>query len=63
MLRQVWIAECDWCGKTEYAQHTNGRYEPEYVLPVGWAKGASKNFCVCPECLARRGIKMEVFSA
>ena len=38
MLRQIWIAECDLCGKIEPAQHTNGRYEPEYVLPAGWGQ-------------------------
>jgi hypothetical protein len=55
MLKQVWIAECDLCGKVEPAQRKNGRYnEIDYVLPIDWSQGVNKNFCICPECLSRR---------
>ncbi len=53
MLKQIWIAECDLCGKTEKAKAKDGRYnETVYGLPDGWGYGHNKNFIVCPECLA-----------
>ncbi len=52
MLKQIWIAECDLCGKRVPARRTSGRNnEPEFVLPAGWTRGASNySFTVCPEC-------------
>ena len=54
MIRQIWIAECDFCGKTEKAKAKDGRYnETFYGLPEGWRRGNNKDFTICPECLAR----------
>ena len=54
MIRQIWITECDLCGKTEKAKPKSGRYnETDYTLPDGWCHGHNQNFFVCPECLAR----------
>ena len=53
MLKQIWIAECDLCGKTENAKRALGKYyETGYTLPDGWGYGHNKNFIICPECLA-----------
>ena len=51
MLKQITIAECDMCGKTEPAKAVSGRYnEREYTLPDGWSRGHNKDFMLCPEC-------------
>ena len=54
MLKQITIAECDMCGKTEPAKATTGRYYMEYTLPDGWSKGHNNNFILCPECASVR---------
>ena len=55
MLKQIWIAECDLCGKTEEAKIIPGRYnEREVVIPKGWSNAHNKEFILCPECLAAR---------
>ncbi|MBR0264370.1 MAG: hypothetical protein IJQ60_10880 [Prevotella sp.] len=59
--KQVWVAECDLCGKTEPARRTTGRYnETEHTLPEGWAHGVNKNFCVCPDCVGGNFKLLEV---
>lgn len=51
MLKQVWIVECDLCGKVERAKSVLGRYnETDYTLPEGWKHGHNKNCTFCPEC-------------
>lgn len=56
MLKQIWIAECDLCGKTKRAKTVSGRYnETSYDLPYGWGYAHNKNFTLCPECLALKG--------
>lgn len=53
MLKQVWIAQCDLCGKEEKAKAVRGRYdEPEQTLPDGWKCGYNKAFHLCGECAA-----------
>ena len=38
MLKQIWIAECDLCGKIERAKAVSGQYnETDYTLPDGWS--------------------------
>ena len=55
MLKQVWIAECDLCGKVERAKETVANGETIYTLPYGWAWGISDIKCtVCPECIRER---------
>ncbi|MBR0278826.1 MAG: hypothetical protein IJQ75_02450 [Synergistaceae bacterium] len=53
MKKQVWIVECDLCGKIERAREVEERYnEIGYDLPKGWGYGHNKNFTICPECLS-----------
>ena len=55
MIRQIWVAECDLCGRMEVAKAKSGRYnENDYTLPDGWGYGHNKNFTLCPECLSRK---------
>ena len=50
-IKQVWICECDLCGKTEKIKLTSGRYNgTEYTLPDGWSNGYNENFHLCPNC-------------
>ncbi len=57
MLKQITIAECDLCGKTEKAKRALGEYyESGYTLPDGWSKGHNNNFILCPECTSARNI-------
>ena len=52
MLKQITIAECDLCGRTEKAKAVSGRYnDREYTLPDGWSRAHNKNFILCPECV------------
>ena len=54
MIKQVWIAQCDYCGKTERAMIKYGRYNEKMpILPIGWNNGYNKNFHLCPECYKR----------
>lgn len=51
MLKQITIAECDLCGRTEKAKAVSGRYnDREYTLPDGWSRAHNKEFILCPEC-------------
>lgn len=58
MLKQIWIAECDLCGRTEECNEGKGFYNDSfhtnYTLPDGWCHGHNKDFLVCPECLSVR---------
>ena len=55
MIKQITIAECDLCGKTERAKSISGRdNETAYNLPDGWGYGHNKDFILCPECLSAR---------
>ena len=55
MLKQMWIAECDLCGKVERAREITTNNETRYILPSGWAWGISDIKCaVCPECIRTR---------
>ena len=54
MIKQVWMAECDFCGKMERARITGGQYnEDVHILPVGWKYGVNDDFCVCDDCYKR----------
>ncbi|MBR3623056.1 MAG: hypothetical protein IKN43_06895 [Selenomonadaceae bacterium] len=54
-LKQLWIAQCDLCGKIENARINTGQYnEVERTLPVGWGYVHNKNMHLCPECAKRR---------
>lgn len=56
MIRQVWIVECDLCGRTEEAKCAFKRQlgnATDYTLPDGWGYGHNKDFTLCPDCLAR----------
>ena len=51
MLKQIYVAQCDLCGKIESAKQTFFRNEYEYSLPDGWSKSAvNANVCLCPAC-------------
>lgn len=51
MIKQIWIAQCDLCGKTEPARMVSGRYnETEPTLPIGWERAYNKKVHFCPEC-------------
>ena len=55
MLKQIWVAECDLCGKVEPARKITSNNETRYILPLGWAWGISDIKCaVCPECIRTR---------
>ena len=59
-IKQIWIAECDMCGKTERAHPKPGRYnETDYEPPLGWGHGANKDFIICPECRAASGKELK----
>lgn len=60
MIKQIWVAQCDLCGKIENARMTSGRYnEQEATLPIGWSKGYNKDVHCCPECSKRIAEKVE----
>ena len=51
MIKQIWITQCDLCGKTEKVRLGSGQYnETTPYLPEGWERGHNKEFHVCPEC-------------
>ena len=44
MIKQVWVAQCDLCGKMENARVVPGRYnEQQATLPIGWSNGYNKD--------------------
>lgn len=54
MIKQITVAECDVCGKTEKAKEVSGRYnETEYVIPEGWKQGRNDKVSICPRCAAK----------
>ena len=54
MIKKVWIAQCDLCGKMEKARLVDGQYnEQQPTLPIGWSEGYNKDFHCCPECSKR----------
>ena len=54
MIKQIWIAQCDCCGKIEQARMMDGQYnELLATLPIGWGYGYNKDFHCCPECSKR----------
>lgn len=51
MIKQVWVVQCDLCGKTENARMKHGQYnEQQPTLPIGWSEGYNKDFHCCPKC-------------
>lgn len=51
MIKQIYIVECDICGKTEKARIGCGRYNEDVRnLPIEWHRGNNRDFCICPEC-------------
>lgn len=51
MIKQVWIVQCDICGKVDLAELTHGQYnETNTTLPKGWYCGHNKEIHLCPEC-------------
>ena len=54
IIKQIWVAQCDVCGKTENARIMVGAYNDEvHTLPVGWGYGYNENMHLCPECSKR----------
>ena len=54
MIKQMWIAQCDVCGKMENARTTMGQYnEDVHTLPIGWGYGYTEDIHLCPECSKR----------
>ena len=52
-LKQIWVAQCDLCGRLEHAKNVPGRYNnTDYIVPDGWDRGQNKDFVLCPECLS-----------
>lgn len=52
MIKQITVAECDICGRTDKAKTRYGQYnETDYVLPDGWVKSpVNGKVCLCPMC-------------
>lgn len=51
MRKQVWIIQCDICGKSENSKLQSGRYNDiEVSLPDGWGYGYNKSCHLCPDC-------------
>lgn len=51
MIKQITVAECDICGRTEKARPEMFRNETNYKLPEGWMQSeANPQFCICPRC-------------
>ena len=56
MIKQIWVAQCDVCGKIENAKITLSQYNEEgYTLPDRWGYGRTKDIHLCPECCKRMG--------
>lgn len=56
MIKQIWIAQCDLCGKTEEAGRRTsiGQYnEAGHTLPKGWGYGYTEKIHLCQECFER----------
>lgn len=54
MIKQIWIAQCDLCGKMENARIIMDQYNEEgHTLPIGWGEGYNKDVHLCPECSKR----------
>ena len=52
MIKQVWIVQCDLCGKIERAkEHFSARNENFAEIPDGWGNGYNKDCHLCPDCL------------
>ncbi len=51
MIKQITVAECDICGRTEKARPETFRNETNYKLPEGWMMSeVNRQFCICPTC-------------
>lgn len=50
MIKQIYVCECDICGKVEKAKPASYRNETDYTIPDGWTYGANKEVCICTEC-------------
>ena len=58
MIKQIWIAECDCCGKVVPAVEKSGyRDDPIYLPPDNWGRGYNQSFIVCPDCKADCSLK------
>lgn len=56
MIKHMYIAECDLCGKVKPAKLiSDGYHDDTYDLPCGWGYAHNKDFTLCPECLSLRG--------
>lgn len=42
MIKQITVAECDICGRTEKAIPETFRNETNYTLPEGWTASARR---------------------
>lgn len=61
MIKQITVAECDICGKTEKAKSVCGQYnETDYTTPDGWMRSTTNGqFCICPDCREKlTGVKV-----
>lgn len=60
VIKSIWIAECDMCGRTEPAKEITGRYnETKYDLPDGWSRAHNEKFILCPDCQMDRKPRKE----
>lgn len=51
MRKQIWVVQCDTCGKTGNALLLSDRYNSiEIRLPNGWSFGFHKDVHLCPDC-------------
>lgn len=51
MIKQVYIVQCDICGKIDLAKISSGQYnETNYILPDEWNYGHTKEIHLCPDC-------------
>ena len=54
MIKKIWIAQCDLCGKMEKAMLVDGQYnEQQPTLPIEWGNGYTEDIHLCPECSKR----------
>ena len=50
MIKQIYVCECDICGKVEKAKPVSYRNETDYTMPDDWTYGANKEVCICTNC-------------
>lgn len=56
MIKQIWIARCDDCGRVEPARMSDGvnrpgvHIDPVPLPPKGWLRAYPRGYLTCTEC-------------